>query len=459
MVQSLNRQPELFSQGRILVYGLGKSGLALCQLLQNQTCTVHATDDHLEMADRASVLDVQWLSRDEAIQAMHANRFTLLAVSPGIRPSSPLIQAANDSDIPVLGELECAWHLSQGGVIAITGTNGKTTTATLTAALLDSQFPGKVHLAGNIGTAYSEVAPRTGEGHWTVLEVSSFQLHATRWFTPDVFLLLNITPDHLNWHKDYEDYIRSKLLPVWRMKDADQTVIWNADDPVLVRNVDISGCREMTFSISGAAGADLQRVADGIRLSDGEIITRDEILLQGEHNLENVMAAVAGADCCGAGCRESFRAVLARFAGVEHRLEPAGIVDGVEFINDSKATNVASTLVALRAMNRNTHLLLGGSEKDEDFTPLRAAISNSRIQTVHLTGPTAVRMEKALDEIRPVTTWSGFDEAVCGALACAKPGDVILLSPACASFDFFQNFEHRGQHFKKLVDQLAARPR
>jgi UDP-N-acetylmuramoylalanine--D-glutamate ligase len=359
-----------------------------------------------------------------------AARAGTLIKSPGVPQSEPTVVAATRRGIPVLGELELAWRLLGNEFIAVTGTNGKTTT---------SEWIGHIHrvanapvrVVGNMGTAASSLIAETLDpGTTLVCEASSFQLEDTRAFAPEAALLLNLAPDHLDRHSGYEEYVAAKLRIF-----ANQ---FPEDIAVLPDGLDVA--------IAGRARQ--------VRFGSGpEAELADQITLPGEHNRQNAMAAAAVCLARGIDAR-AVASGLASFPGVPHRLERVATVDGGQYKHDSKATNVPSTLMALRAFGGGIHLIAGGTGKEQDFRPLAAAV-DERCRAVYLIGAAADEIAATLEDVDvPVQLAGDLSCAVALARGSARPGDTVLLSPACASFDQYRDFEERGDHFRSLVEAL-----
>jgi UDP-N-acetylmuramoylalanine--D-glutamate ligase len=375
--------------------------------------------------------------------------------SPGVPREAPVIAAALEREIEVVGEVELAWRALPNRFIAVTGTNGKTTTVELLGHLYRSAGE-PVAVAGNVGTALSELVDAIPADETIVCECSSFQLEDTVAFAPECAVFLNLAPDHLDRHRDLESYLGAKLR-IFANQGNDDVAVYNADDP-FIGNVDLGGCARRIAFCHGAAPDCEVAVAEGTIFYDGEpLIAVDELGLFGEHNAANAMAAAAAALAMGID-REAVRDGLRSFAGVPHRLEQVAEIAGVRFVNDSKATNVASATVGIRAFDGGVHAILGGSEKDEPFTPLIDPI-RERVSACYLIGATTERMAR---ELAPVIEagvelhrCESLERAVERAAAVAEPGEVVLLSPACASFDAFENFEQRGDRFREIVGELG----
>jgi UDP-N-acetylmuramoylalanine--D-glutamate ligase len=374
--------------------------------------------------------------------------------SPGVPREAPVIAAALEREIEVVGEVELAWRALPNRFVAVTGTNGKTTTVELLGHLYRSAGE-PVAVAGNVGTALSELVGVVPADETIVCECSSFQLEDTVAFAPECAVFLNLAPDHLDRHRDLESYLAAKLR-IFANQGNDDLAVYNADDP-FVADVDLGGCARRIAFCHGAAPDCEVAVAEGTIFYDGEpLIAVDELGLFGEHNVANAMAAAAAALAMGID-REAVRDGLRSFAGVPHRLEGVAEVGGVRFVNDSKATNVASATVGIRAFEGGVHAILGGSEKDERFTPLIDPL-RERARACYLIGATSERMARELAPVLEAGVelhrCEGLEDAVKRAAAAAEPGEVVLLSPACASFDAFDNFEQRGDRFREIVGEL-----
>lgn len=360
--------------------------------------------------------------------------------SPGVPRQAPVIAEALARGLPVIGELELAWRCLPNPFYAVTGTNGKTTTVELLGAILRAAG-GPVAVAGNVGRPLSALVGELPESAPVVCEASSFQLEDTEAFAPEAAALLNIEPDHLDRHGTFAAYREAKLRLFAHQADADVAVL-----PVGFDTAGVGGAAQrVTFGASG----DLADRAGHLWWRDAPLVAHDDLRIRGAHNRANAAAAAALALARGVPV-EAVREGLTSFPGVEHRLEEAGSVDGVLYINDSKATNVASTLVALRALaddaaGRPVHLILGGQGKAQDFSPLRGPAS--ACASVHLIGEDAPVLAEAVGG----AVDGDLETAVARAAHVARPGDIVLLSPACASFDQFPDFEARGRAFKDLV--------
>jgi len=369
--------------------------------------------------------------------------------SPGVPQEASLIRVAHARGMPVIGELELAWRLIPNEFVAVTGTNGKTTT---------TEWIGHIHreaglpvaVAGNVGTAASSLAARLPAEATVVCEASSFQLEDTSAFAPEAAVLLNLAVDHLDRHPSYEDYVAAKLRIFANQGNYDVAVAASG-----LGIEDLGGCaRRVRFG--AAPDADLSEHAGYLWWGDEPLLGVEEIALPGDHNRQNAMAAAAV--CLARGVeREAVVEGVRTFAGVAHRLERVAAIDGVAWINDSKATNVASTMVALRALDGGLHLIAGGRGKQQDFAPLAPLVAAS-CRAVYLIGEAAGELREALANTGvSLHDTRDLDRAVAAARAAARPGETVLLSPACASFDQFADFEARGERFRTLVAGLSPR--
>jgi UDP-N-acetylmuramoylalanine--D-glutamate ligase len=375
--------------------------------------------------------------------------------SPGVPREAPVIAAALERGLDVVGELELAWRAIPNRFLAVTGTNGKTTTVEMLGHVYRTAGE-PVAVAGNVGTPLSSLAGTIEPDATVVCEASSFQLEDTAAFAPECAVFLNLAPDHLDRHADLGSYLAAKLR-VFANQGNDDVAVYNADDSALA-GVDLGGCARRVSFCRGAGPECEVALAEGTIFYDGEpLIAVGELGLFGEHNVANAMAAATAALSMGLD-RDAVRAGLRSFAGVPHRLEQVAEIGGVRFVNDSKATNVASAVVGIGAFAGGVHAILGGSEKGEPFAPLLDPL-RERAAACYLTGATADRLAA---ELAPLVAegvelhrCADLDDAVRRAAAAARPGEVVLLSPACASFDAFENFERRGDRFREIAGTLG----
>ncbi len=445
---------------KVLVVGLGKSGLAAALFLRHQGARVTVSD--IRSAQSLGKDIPALIEQGIAVEAgghglLTFRRQDLIVVSPGVPLTTPELVQVRKFGLPVIGEVELAAHFLKGRTLAITGSNGKTTTTSLCGAILEEAGE-RVRVGGNIGLPVIGLVEDSREDDWSVLEVSSFQLETTEKFRPDIAVILNITPDHLDRHGSFANYVAAKER-IFAAQTADDILILNADDDVAHRCAARARSRVFWFSRQHVIrqGAFVYNGTVLFRASEQAgpepILRLEEIPLKGAHNVENVLAAVCAARVAGA-APEAIRSAVASFRAVEHRLEFVGEVDGVSYYNDSKATNVDAATKAIEAFPQGIHLILGGKDKDSDFRLLRPALAG-RVKGVYTIGSAAEKISAQLEGAVHLVPAGTLDRAVALAAEAASEGDVVLLAPACASFDQFENYEHRGQTFKDLV--LARR--
>src|SRR6201993_1397868 len=446
---------------RVLVVGLGKSGVASALFLKahGARVTVSDTKPEAELREEIPVLLDNGITVETGGHGERTFRGQdLIVVSPGVPVDAPLLVQARSMGESVIGEIELAAQFLPGPIVAITGSNGKTTTTTLTGEILAAGgLPTLV--GGNIGTPAISLAERAKPESVIVLEISSFQLETIKTFRPKVAVVLNVTPDHLDRHRTFEVYVDAKARIFENQQGSDFAVL-NADDPTCATLGSRTRAQVFWFSRQ-------KEVQQGAWVRDGNIVFRDsngqreilqisEIPLKGAHNLENVLAAV----CTGVlmGCvPEKIRQAVHDFKAVEHRLEFVAKINGVDYYNDSKATNVDATIKALESFPRGIHIILGGKDKGSDYTVLKPLLKERAAQ-VYTIGAAAEKIESQIAGAAPVIRAGTLDVAVKRAAANAHEGDVVVLAPACASFDQYQSYEHRGRVFKDLVHALEKQP-
>jgi UDP-N-acetylmuramoylalanine--D-glutamate ligase len=444
--------------GEIAVLGLGKSGTAATRLLLADGRHVYASDSGASSAAAENAETLKAFGAD-AVSGSHdlerIAKASLVVVSPGLPPEAPPIRAAQAAGVPVISEIEFALrYLESAKIIAVTGTNGKTTTTALIGHILRGLGVDAVD-AGNIGTALTEIALREPLPEWIALEMSSFQLHDTPSLTPTVGVLTNLSPDHLDRYPSEREYYADKALLFANATETSRWVVNADDERSQLMTANIHG-HKYTFSIEKRSDASFDSETGQLMLFGQPLMQRKELGLLGDHNVANALAAalavhVADEKFQTAGAHEQIRAALAAFRPLSHRLEIVGEFDGVQWINDSKATNVSSTRVAVEGMQRPTILLLGGRHKGEPYTSLSDAIRKT-VKHVIAYGEAAPEVEKDLTGVVPLDRLDGgFDEVVRRARELASTGDAILLSPACSSYDMFRNYEERGARFRELA--------
>ncbi len=447
---------------RFMICGMARSGIAAAKLLLSLGAVV-TINDLKEEETFGSDLDA--LRGENCVFALgcppdaYLAAQDVLVISPGIAFARPFVQKALSLGVEVIGELELGARLTRGLLVAITGTNGKTTTTTLTGEFF-AQSGKTTHVVGNIGTPITSTAGVSTDADVSVAEVSSYQCETIDAFHPHVGAVLNITEDHLARHGTMDVYVAMKRR-IFARQTAEDFAVFNLDDAT---------CREMAKGLKAQVVwfSRTQPVACGACVEAGNVVLTlhgekrvvcacDEIRIPGPHNLENALAAVAIAGVCGV-APEVMRAVLMRFSGVEHRIETVRTLDGVTWINDSKGTNVDSTLKAIDTMTRPTVLILGGSDKKTNFDPLSEAIASSG-NIIHcvLIGDTAAQIRESLNRAG-FTAYEeagyDFDACIAACASAAVSGGNVLLSPACASFDMFADYEDRGRVFKQKVMAL-----
>jgi len=443
---------------RVLVVGLGKSGVASALFLKARGAQVTVSDakPQDELGEEIPVL----LDHGIAVETGgHGERTfrgqDLIVVSPGVPIDSPPLLQARTLGETVIGEIELAAQFLPGRIVAITGSNGKTTTTTLAGEIVAAGGYSTL-VGGNIGTPAISLVERATPETIVVLEVSSFQLETIQSFRPKVAVVLNVTPDHLDRHRTFAAYTDAKAR-IFENQRAEDFAVLNADDPTCVALASRTRAQVFWFGRK-------KEVKQGAYVHDGRVLFRDaggqreimlvsEIPLKGAHNVENVLAAV----CVGALMRceaEPIRKAVCDFKAVEHRLEYVATIRGVEYYNDSKATNVDATIKALESFPANVHIILGGKDKGSDYTVLNDLL-RQRVKRVYTIGAAAGKIESQIKGAAEIVHAETLETAVKRAAAAAQPGDVVLLAPACASFDQFRNYEHRGKVFKEVVQKLA----
>jgi UDP-N-acetylmuramoylalanine--D-glutamate ligase len=441
---------------KILVVGLGKSGLAAALFLRQRGAQVTVSDVRSAEALAREIPGL--VEKGISVEAgghglLTFRRQDLIVVSPGVPLTTPEIVQVKNLGLPVIGEVELAARYLKGKVLAITGSNGKTTTTSLCGEILAAGgLP--VGVGGNIGLPVIALVEESRDGGWSVLEVSSFQLETTESFRPEIAVILNVTPDHLDRHGSFENYVAAKERIFTRQK-ADDAVVLNWDDPVTCAAAKLAPSRVYWFSRK-------ESVEQGCFIADGSVVFKIDkssspetimpvagIPLKGEHNIENVLAAVCASRLAGVEAA-AIRQAIEGLHAVEHRLEFVATLNGVDYYNDSKATNVDAAAKAIASFPGGIHLILGGKDKNSDYTQL-SALLRERVKVVYTIGAAAEKIEGHIRGDAPIMSAGTLEAAVNAAGEAAKPGEIVLLAPACSSFDQFENYEHRGRTFKELV--------
>ena len=444
-------------RGVVAVIGLGKSGVAATRLLAREGVRVYASDasdhpyggDELEAlrALRGVALDV---GRHDLAQIRRA---AAVIVSPGVPPEAPPLAAAREARVPILSEIDLGFRALSGSgtrCIAITGTNGKTTTTALVAHLL-RQAGLHAEAVGNIGRPLVDIALQNDHYQWLAVEVSSFQLHDSPHFAPEIGILTNLAPDHLDRYASVEAYYADKRL-LFRNARPDHVWVLNGDEPVVLELAAGALGRRVLFSLRHPADGWYDATARRLQLGRDALLARADLGLLGDHNVANALAAALAVREAGVPLAAIGQG-LRSFRPLAHRLEPVREVGGVRWINDSKATNIASTVVAVEAMDRPFVLLLGGRHKGEPYTRL-APLLTVRCRLVIAYGESGELIERDLGGKVPLERGTTFEDVVLRARRAARPGDAVLLSPACSSYDMFKNYEERGATFRTLVEGM-----
>jgi UDP-N-acetylmuramoylalanine--D-glutamate ligase len=448
---------------RFTVLGAGRSGIAVSKLLKNSGAKVFLSDSSPKEKlmyfneEEFSKFDIPFEIGGNSDKIYDADYFV---TSPGIPPKSEIFLKASAKGIKIVSEIEAAFWFCDVPVIAITGTNGKTTTTELTGAIFsDADFDAVV--CGNVGLAFSEIIPRLKKDSVVILEVSSFQLEFISEFRPDVAMILNITQDHIDWHGSFEKYMLAKFRINMNQNDDDLMII-NYDDSVLrqslkkfkgetgafaINRFDDRNIKFKTYTENNAV------VYSGLKTE--KIINTEEIFIRGTHNVMNSMAAVLAAKRFGIS-NESIKFTLENFKGVEHRIEPVREIDGVNYFNDSKATNYDSLFVALESFPGRIILIMGGKKGENNFEIVDALIKE-RVKKICAIGQSKDEIYDKYSGIVDIARYETLDDAVMGANSAAVNGDFVLFSPGYKSFDMFDNYEHRGNEFKRIVNNLIKK--
>lgn len=441
----------------ISVIGAVRSGIGAAKMIQKLGGIPFVSDAAENEKIKNSTRILKDLNIDFEI-GTHSQRVfecDLMVVSPGVPMDSEILKTARKKQIKIISELELAFTFCKGTVVAVTGTNGKTTTTSLCGHLFNS-CGARTFTAGNIGLAFSEIALDLKQEDFAVIEVSSFQLDLIDKFKPKAAAILNITPDHLNrYDNDYQKYIKSKMR-IYENHDETDFLIVNRDSNILMDSLNYHRSKDYYFSLSSKS-------INGCYLKDNEVIYLDndsekfrckisDINLIGEHNYANAMAAIIAAKIFDFE-NEKIIEGLRTFKGVEHRLEFVREINGVRYINDSKATNVDSVWYALRSFDQPIYLILGGQDKGNDYNQIKDLII-SKVKKIYAIGSSAEKIFNFFHKDVKVEIKSTLEEVIAAANSEARENDVVLLSPACASFDMFNDYEHRGKVFKELVNGL-----
>ncbi|WP_343045237.1 UDP-N-acetylmuramoyl-L-alanine--D-glutamate ligase [Piscibacillus halophilus] len=442
-----------FPYEKVLVLGLARSGEAAAQLLYDSNVSFRINDltpiENNEVAQRFDQLGIEVVTGSHPQSVL--DDVDLVVKNPGIPYSHEIVEEALNRDIPIITEVELSFYLIDGPIIAITGSNGKTTTTTLTYELLRAGGLDPL-IAGNIGKVATNVAREQKEAQPVVMELSSFQLKAIEKFKPDIGVLINITEAHLDYHKTMDDYVGSKLN-ITKYQNENDMLIYNADDEWLVNKVQDSKANLLPFSVSGKNKDGLYVDHQQVYHNDELIVYRDEIALPGDHNLENILVGIAIAKQFNIP-NNTIQSVLKTFTGVKHRLQYVNKIHDRFVYNDSKATNISATLKAIQAFKQPIILIAGGLDRGNEFDELIQAFEH--VKTCIAYGQSASKIKEAgeRNQYKSIQTVDSLEEATIKAYEVSQEGDVILFSPACASWDQFKSFEERGDMFIQLVHKL-----
>lgn len=448
------------STKKILVVGMGRSGIAAVRELHTLGATVAAQD--INTVDKIDPKLITFLDREGidyyfGTTPEHMHSFDIVVLSPGVNPNLEFLKDGRDKGVEIVGELEMAYRLSRGKYVAITGTNGKTTTTSLVGKIFEESGRNYT-VVGNIGVATISKVQESTEDEWMIAEASSFQLETISRFRPVVSAILNFTPDHLNRHGSMDVYGACKAA-IGSNQTADDYMIINYDDKACLALACDTKAKLVPFSR-------LDQLEFGAYIDDGYIVIRDEsgivhqicskdeLKIIGNHNLENALAAAAISFFTGINI-DVIADAIKKFPGVEHRIEYCGIVDGVKFYNDSKGTNVDASVIALKALEHDIILIAGGDGKSQDFTELGENLEG-RVKALVLLGRDAKEIENAARAtgFSNIYLENDMNDCVKRAHEVSEEGDKVLLSPSCASWDMYDNYEQRGDHFKNCVNQL-----
>jgi UDP-N-acetylmuramoylalanine--D-glutamate ligase len=458
----------------ILVVGIARSGIAAARLLVSRGAVVTANDYQAEAElvkpESQLAAEVEELRKAGVhfVFGSHPEEIflpaDLIVLSPGVPAGIAPLQRARQAGVEIISEPELAGRFLRGRMIGITGSNGKTTTTTLIGELMKAAGA-EVIVGGNIGTALTSLVEKSNDATWTVAELSSFQLETIESLCVRVAVVTNITPDHLDRHGSFENYVRAKRK-IFKNQTAEDWAVLNRESQAVVDMVNQPGLhsRQVYFTVKDDSTSQIYLRDGSIQTtlltgSRNEIAVMDikDIAVPGMHNVENIMAAL-GAVFCAMQTKpdelEPLRDVIRNFKGVEHRIEFVVEINGVKFYNDSKATNVDSTMKALEAFERNVIVILGGKDKGSDYTVL-APLITERVKQIVLLGAASDKIAAQLEGLRPMIRATSMQDAVMQSFDAAQAGDIVLLAPACASFDMFDNYEHRGQVFKDAVQSLV----
>jgi len=437
----------------IVILGAARSGLAAGELAKAKEARVFVSDSAVEKGKRKEKNILKGLGIPFEFGG-HSNRVysaDIVVLSPGIPQTAAVVQGIRAKGIPVFSEIEFASRFCNSDIIAITGSNGKTTTTTVIGLMLKKEMPQAI-VAGNIGSPLSAYVGNSDPNSWAAVEVSSFQLETIDEFHPRVAIILNLSPNHLDWYSTYEEYIAAKMR-ILKNLNPDDYIIYDGDDPEIFQHIADNPAHKIRFSVS-TNRAEAYTKNEVVYLYNHELIHTRDIRLKGMHNYKNIMAAVLACDIAGID-KKSMTEVMSAFSGVEHRLEHVATFNDIHFINDSKATTIESLSVALQSFDTPILLIAGGKDKGSDYSKVANLLKKNACQ-VFLIGTARTKISESWKDIIPVKPVDSLEEAVYQAFSSAKSGENVLLSPACSSFDMFKDYEDRGRAFKKIVNNLIS---
>jgi len=442
---------------KISILGAVRSGIAAAKLASKQGATPFVSDNSDNGTLRKNILNLDKLNINYEL-GVHSEKVfdaDLIVTSPGVPSDSKVLFEAVRRKITIISELEFASYFCKGKIVGITGTNGKTTTTSLLTYLLNTSGI-KTYSAGNIGTAFSEIADKVKENEVVSLEVSSFQLDFIKELVPEFAVVLNLTPDHMNRYENSFDKYANAKMNITKNQTAAEKLIVNADDDILMKKASNTKANKYFFStktkVEKGSYSNRKWIFYNNGTSSDKVCSIDKLSLRGEHNLSNSLAVVTVAKILGVS-NESIATSLSTFSGVEHRLELVREINGVKYINDSKATNVDAVWYALRSFDEPIFLILGGTDKGNDYSQILELVK-ARVKKIYAIGSSAQKVYDYFHSVVKVEIVNSLKQAVEFAAKEANNNEVVLLSPACASFDMFDNYEHRGKIFKQIINNL-----
>lgn len=441
----------------IVIIGAERSGVAAAKLAKSLGAIPFVSDkgDKSKLLNSIEILEKEKIEYETNFHSDKVFKTELMIISPGVSLNSEIIIKAKEKNIKIIGELEFAYRFNKGKIIAITGTNGKTTTTSLCGYMFNRAGL-KTFVGGNIGKAFSEFVLETDENSYTILEVSSFQLDTIEQFKPDVSILLNITPDHLNrYENNFDLYIKSKFK-IFTNQDKNNFAVINGNDKNILLNKDFINTNIISFSESDISNNDIFFENNIVKMKiNNELVfqcSREDVFIPGLHNIQNAMSVIATAKIFNIE-NDIIIDSLKTFKGVPHRLELVRELEGVRYINDSKATNVDSVYFALKSCDNSIYLILGGEDKGNDYNKIKNLVIE-KVKKIYAIGSSAKIIFNYFNSFVKVEIKETLIDCINSAYNETVKGDIVLLSPACASFDMFKNYEHRGEVFKNGVNSL-----